>query len=102
MAIAGNEKEASSSENANALPVARQQETATMTPIERLAAKADGKQRELIENQRGITYFGLFGPYLAGAKKIVIEDAYVRMPYQLRNLAEFLEMLLRCKIPMRM
>lgn len=99
MAIAGNEKEASSSENANALPVARQQETATMTPIERLAAKADGKQRELIENQRGITYFGLFGPYLAGAKKIVIEDAYVRMPYQLRNLAEFLEMLLRCKNP---
>ena len=99
MAIAGNEKEASSSENANALPVVRQQETATMTPIERLAAKADGKQRELIENQRGITYFGLFGPYLAGAKKIVIEDAYVRMPYQLRNLAEFLEMLLRCKNP---
>ncbi|YAD77582.1 hypothetical protein ACTGNK_00205 [Bifidobacterium longum] len=26
-----------------------------------------------------------------------MEDAYVRMPYQLRNLAEFLEMLLRCK-----
>ena len=76
-----------------------QQETPVLTPVERLAAKADGKQRELIENQRGITYFGLFGPYLAGEKKIVIEDAYVRMPYQLRNLAEFLEMLLRCKNP---
>ena len=99
-AIAGNEGEACAPEHAiNALPVARQQETATMTPVERLAAKADGKQRELVENQRGITYFGLFGPYLAGAKKIVIEDAYVRMPYQLRNLAEFLEMLLRCKNP---
>ncbi|MDU5312728.1 MAG: MIT C-terminal domain-containing protein, partial [Bifidobacterium bifidum] len=34
-----------------------------------------------------------------GAKKIVVEDAYVRKPYQLRNLAEFLEMLLRCKKP---
>lgn len=72
-AIAGNEGEACAPEHAiNALPVARQQETATMTPVERLAAKADGKQRELVENQRGITYFGLFGPYLAGAKKVVI------------------------------
>lgn len=97
VAIEGNEGEAGASENADALPVARQQETATMTPVERLAAKADGKQWELVENQRGITYYKLFGPYLAGAKKIVVEDAYVRMPYQLRNLAEFLEMLLRCK-----
>lgn len=70
-----------------------------LTPVERLAAKADGKQWELVENQRGITYYKLFGPYLAGAKKIVVEDAYVRKPYQLRNLAEFLEMLLRCKNP---
>ncbi len=99
MAIAGSEGEAGASENANALPVARQQETAAMTPVERLAAKADGKQWELVENQRGITYYKLFGPYLAGAKKIVVEDAYVRKPYQLRNLAEFLEMLLRCKKP---
>ena len=97
VAIAGSEGEAGASENANALPVARQQETAAMTPVERLAAKADGKQWELVENQRGITYYKLFGPYLAGAKKIVVEDAYVRKPYQLRNLAEFLEMLLRCK-----
>ena len=97
VAIAGSEDEAGASENANALPVARQQETAAMTPVERLAAKADGKQWELVENQRGITYYKLFGPYLAGAKKIVVEDAYVRKPYQLRNLAEFLEMLLRCK-----
>lgn len=99
VAIAGSEGEAGASENANALPVARQQETAAMTPVERLAAKADGKQWELVENQRGITYYKLFGPYLAGAKKIVVEDAYVRKPYQLRNLAEFLEMLLRCKKP---
>ena len=99
VAIEGNEGEAGASENADALPVARHQEAVMLTPVERLAAKADGKQRELVENQRGITYFGLFGPYLAGAKKIVVEDAYVRKPYQLRNLAEFLEMLLRCKNP---
>ena len=88
-----------SAEEASAVPSARSQETSVLTPIERLAAKADGKQKELVENQRGITYFKLFGPYLAGAKKIVIEDAYVRKPYQLRNLAEFLETVLRCKNP---
>ena len=88
-----------STEEVSAVTSAQPQETPTMTPIERLAAKADGKQKELVENQRGITYFGLFGPYLAGAKKIVVEDAYVRMPYQLRNLAEFLETVLRCKNP---
>ena len=88
-----------STEEDSAVPSAQPQETPTMTLIERLAAKADGKQKELVENQRGITYFGLFGPYLAGAKKLVVEDAYVRMPYQLRNLAEFLETVLRCKNP---
>ena len=97
---AANGGEASApTEEASAVPSAQPQETLTLTPIERLAAKADGKQKELVENQRGITYFGLFGPYLAGAKKIAIEDAYVRKPYQLRNLAEFLETVLRCKNP---
>jgi len=83
-----------------AVPAAAQLQTpAQMTPLERLAAKADEKRWKLIENQRGITYYKLFGPYLAGAKEIDVEDAYVRKPYQLRNLAEFLETVLRCKNP---
>ena len=72
---------------------------ARMTPIERLAAKADGKRKELLDNQRGVTYYRLFGPYLAGASRILVKDAYVRVPYQLRNFAEFLETALRCKDP---
>lgn len=84
----------------NATPsTVRPEAPARMTPIERLAAKADGKRKELLDNQRGVTYYRLFGPYLAGASRILVKDAYVRVPYQLRNFAEFLETALRCKDP---
>ena len=42
VAIEGNEGEAGASENADALPVARHQEAVMLTPVERLATKADG------------------------------------------------------------
>ncbi len=80
-----------------AVQSAQPQEAVPKTRIERLAERADGKRRELRENQRGVSYFELFGPYLAGAKSIVVKDAYVRRPYQLRNFAEFLETMLSCK-----
>jgi len=43
------------------------------------------------ENQKGINFDDLFGPYLKGATDIVITDAYIRKFYQARNLMEFLE-----------
>lgn len=49
------------------------------------------------ENQRGVSYETLFGPYLKGAQKIVITDAYIRMFFQLRNLMELLETIARQK-----
>ena len=81
----------------DAVKSAQSQESVPKTRIERLAERADGKRKELRENQRGVSYFELFGPYLAGAKNIVVKDAYVRIPYQLRNFAEFLETVLSCK-----
>lgn len=42
----------------------------------------------LRSNQKGVTYAGLFAPYLIGAKKIEITDPYIRFPYQIRNLVE--------------
>lgn len=50
-----------------------------------------------IENQRGVCFDDLFGPYLKDAKRIVITDAYIRMFFQARNLMEFLEMLAQLK-----
>ena len=43
------------------------------------------------ENQRGVSFNMLLGPYLTGATKIVVTDPYIRMFFQARNLMEFLE-----------
>lgn len=50
-------------------------------------------QRILRDNQTNITFAELFGPYLAGATKVVVTDPYIRLPYQLRNLMEFARLL---------
>ena len=49
------------------------------------------------ENQRGVTYDRLFGPYLKGAKEITLTDPYIRMFYQARNLMELMETIARNK-----
>jgi ATP-dependent Lon protease len=51
------------------------------------------KEQHLVfhENQRGLSFDKLFGPYLVGAKRIIITDPYLRMFHQLRNLMELLE-----------
>jgi len=50
-------------------------------------------------NERGVTYAGLFGPYLDGARRITITDPYIRAFHQLRNLTELLEILMRPEAP---
>ena len=49
------------------------------------------------ENQRGISFDKLFGPYLKGARKITITDPYIRLFFQARNLMEFVETVMRHK-----
>jgi ATP-dependent Lon protease len=51
------------------------------------------------ENQKGVTFADLFWPWVAGAKKIVITDPYIRMFHQLRNVMEFVEMIAMRKAP---
>lgn len=49
------------------------------------------------ENQRGLTFEKLFGPYLRGAKELKVTDPYIRLFYQVRNLMEFIETVVRQK-----
>jgi ATP-dependent Lon protease len=49
------------------------------------------------ENQRGVSFDSLFGPYLKDAFKIVITDPYIRYFFQARNLMELLETIARQK-----
>ena len=49
------------------------------------------------ENQRGIDFDTLFGPYVRGAKRIVLTDPYIRLFHQARNCMELIETVARVK-----
>jgi len=51
------------------------------------------------ENQRGVNFDRLFGPYLSGATKISVTDPYLRMFHQQRNLMELLETISKVNDP---
>lgn len=63
------------------------------------AETAELKEQHMVfmENQRGVSYDKLFGPYLQGARHITITDPYIRLFYQTRNLMELLETIVRLK-----
>lgn len=49
------------------------------------------------ENQRGISFDKLFGPYIKDATRIELTDPYIRKYHQFRCLMEFLETVIRSK-----
>lgn len=51
------------------------------------------KEQHLVfqENQKGVSFDKLFGPYLAGATRVTVTDPYLRLFHQQRNLMELLE-----------
>jgi ATP-dependent Lon protease len=63
--------------------------------------KLDLKAHQIIlkDNQTGISYKKLFANYLKGAENITIQDPYIRMYYQFKNLLEFCIMLGNNKDP---
>lgn len=62
----------------------------------RLHERAAG-QLSIMDNQTGITYEKLFGPYLEDATDIRVTDPYIRLPYQMRNFMEFAQLVARVK-----
>lgn len=45
------------------------------------------------DNQTGMSYDILFGPYMRDAKEIRVTDPYVRLPYQLKNFMELAQVI---------
>ena len=72
---------------------------ATISPP--AAVEAVLKEQHLVfqENQRGVSFDALFGSYLAGAKRIIITDPYMRLFHQLRNLMDLMETISKFKDP---
>lgn len=63
------------------------------------AAESTVKEQHLTfqENQRGISFDTLLGPYLHDASRITITDPYIRLSHQVRNFMEFLETVVKHK-----
>lgn len=79
---------------------------APLDPVEKPPATASTVEPELTEkhltfqeNQKGVSFDRLFGPYLQGAGSVTITDPYLRLFYQIRNLMELLEVIVRRKAP---
>ncbi len=49
------------------------------------------KTVSLAQGQAGVSYASLFGPFLAGAVRVTLEDPFLSAPHQLRNLVAFVE-----------
>lgn len=49
------------------------------------------------ENQKGVTYDMLFAPYFKNATQITLTDPYIRAFFQIRNLMEFVETIVKVK-----
>ena len=81
--------------NSNEVPATQSPESESRkvdiksAPVFELASKE--QHLSFQENQRGVSFDALFGSYLAGAKRIVITDPYMRMFHQLRNLMDLME-----------
>ena len=54
--------------------------------------KLMAKTISIRENQGGVTYKALFGEYLRTAKEINVTDPFIRQPYQIDNLVDFIQM----------
>jgi len=68
-------------------------------PLARAEPVLKEKHLTFQENQKGISFDTLFGPYLKGATTITVTDPYIRLFYQMRNFMEFLETVVKHKAP---
>jgi ATP-dependent Lon protease len=79
--------------------VAEEQEEATTVVGGMSTIKLEPHQTLIFDNQTGVSYKKLFADYLKGATRISIQDPYIRLPYQFKNLLEFCLMLSQIKDP---
>ncbi len=84
--------------NENEEPSGDTDNTETKTD-EKQKAKEEPTEKHVTfsENQRGVSFDTLLGPYLKNAGKIVITDPYIRLFFQGRNLMEFVETVAKVK-----
>ena len=67
----------------------------TPDPVSAPAAPAGPKPGHVTfaENQKGVSFDVVFGPWLDGAIEVTLTDPYIRVYHQMRNLMELLEVI---------
>ena len=75
-------------------PAATATATAAAPPA---AAKEELKEQHftILYGDTGYSYDSIMGPYLKGAKAVVIEDPYIRLQHQIQNFVRFCETVLK-------
>jgi ATP-dependent Lon protease len=73
--------------------------TSATVALEQTLVSLEEGHHVFAEGRKGISYDKVFGPYIAGASRIVITDPYIRYFYQIKNMMEFVEMVIQRKPP---
>ena len=71
----------------------------TASPQAETPSDPEEGHKVFAENRKGVSYETLFGRHLDGATRILVNDPYIRYFYQIRNMMEFVEMVIRRKAP---
>ncbi len=83
--------------DAEFVPETVEESSVSLDEPERSEEFATEKHLSFDEDIKGLSYEMLFEPYIANAKKITITDSYIRAFHQIRNLMEFLELVVKTK-----
>ena len=62
----------------------------------RIGREPANKSVDLRLNQKGVSYRSLFGDYLRTATDIKVTDPFIRYPYQIDNLVDFIQTCRQC------
>ena len=63
--------------------------------LDDVPAELEEKHFTIMYGDAGHTYESIVGPYLAGAKSVVVEDPYIRASHQVHNFVRFCETLIK-------
>ena len=67
----------------------------TPTVVSPPAAELKEQHFTILYGDTGYSYESILGPYLQGAKSVVIEDPYIRLQHQVQNFVRFCETVLK-------
>ena len=76
-------------------PVARSPIAPTPAVVARTLAELKEQHFSILYGDTGHSYESILGPYLQGAKAVIIEDPYIRLQHQIQNFVRFCETVLK-------